>query len=219
MCGKLGCSRWEHLRNIQPRRCQRYHPWMIARRVLSILFFAAAAFSQQDSNADLHSALAEPQLPVIDENVCPFEGCTFGKWKVAKESTVYSSWKDDRAQIAKLSTGQEVTGLTGVHITRKPDRILVKRDLPNLGLKRGDVVLRYMYIGEGFANVWAGGKWHKEEDCSFISEKDGMGCLRDCAAVVIENGVKEWWVQIKTADGKIGWVRVQNNFEGMDSLA
>lgn len=194
---------------------------MIASRFFSVLLFAAVAFAQQaaHSTAELHSGKNEPELPVVDENACPFEGCTFGKWKVAKGSTVYSSWKDDRVAIAKLTIGQEVTGLTGVHITRKPDRILVKQDLPTLGLKRGDVVLRYMNLGEGFANLWAGGKWHKDEDGSFISEEDGMGCQRDCAAVVIEKGVKEWWVQIKTADAKIGWVLVEGNFEGMDSLA
>lgn len=194
---------------------------MIASRIFFVLLLAAVAFGQQPahSTAEPRSGLAEPALPVVDENACPFEGCTFGKWKVVKESTVYSSWKDDRVEIAKLSVGQEVTGLTGVHITRRPDRILVKQDLPSLGLKRGDVVLRYMYVGEGFANMWANGKWHKEEDCSFITEKDGMGCLRDCAAVVIANGVKEWWVQITTSDGKSGWVLVKDNFDGMDSLA
>ena len=191
-------------------------------RLMCIMFMATLAIAQQQSTAQSagpEGSLAEPALPVIDQQACPFEGCRFGNWKVSKGSTLYSSWQNDRRELAKLTPGQEVTAVTGVHITRSPDRILVKRDLPRLGLQAGDIVLRYMYVGEGFANIWAKGAWHKEEDCSFITEKNGDGCARDCAAIVTEEGVKEWWVKIKTADDKIGWVLVSNNFQGMDALA
>lgn len=190
-------------------------------RFLAVLFFAASAFSQQlpitKPSANSSSA-AEPNLPVIDYEACPFEGCTFGKWKVVKESTVYSSWESARSEVTRLKPGDEVMGLTGVHITRRPDRILVKQAIPSLGLKPGDIVLRYMYLGEGFANTWFGGAWHKDQDTTFITEKDGGGCLRDCAAIVTDGGAKEWWAKIKTSDGKIGWVLVKDNFDGIDSL-
>jgi hypothetical protein len=184
----------------------------ITTRLSAFLLLATIALAQQ-------APTAEPLLPVIDSNACPFEGCTFRAWKVTKESTLYSSWKSKRTEIGKLHPGQDVTGLTGVHITYKPDRILVKQPLPDLGLRPGDVILRYMYVGEGFANVWFKGEWHREFDCSFITEKNGQGCLKDCAAMVTEEGKKEWWVKIKTASGKIGWVLVDNNFDGMDILA
>ncbi|HZQ97061.1 MAG TPA: hypothetical protein VFA67_18765 [Candidatus Sulfotelmatobacter sp.] len=193
----------------------------VAVLILSTLAVATLAAAAQLPSAVLaagQSDAAEPSLPVIDENACPFEGCTFGKWKVIKESAVYSSWRSDRRQIDRIKPGQEVLGLTGVHVTLKPDRILVRREIPRLGLKPGDVLLRYMTIGEGFANIWAKGAWHKEEDCSFITEKDGSGCSRDCAAVVGEYGVNEWWVKIKISDEKVGWVRVDENFNGMDAL-
>ena len=190
-------------------------------RFLCVMFMATLAVAQQSTahNAGPEGSIAEPALPVIDEQACPFEGCRFGSWKASKRSTVYSSWQNDRRELAKLTPGQEVTALTGVHITRSPDHILVKRDLPRLGLQAGDIVLRYMYVGEGFANIWAKGAWHKEEDCRFITEKNGDGCARNCAAIVTEEGVKEWWVKIKTSDDKIGWVLVSNNFQGMDVLA
>ena len=127
--------------------------------------------------------------------------------------------RKNRTELTSLKPGDEVTGLTGVHITRRPDRILVKQAIPDLGLKPGDVVLRYMYLGEGFANIWFNGAWHKGEDCTFVTEKNGQGCLQDCSAIVTEQGVKDWWVKIKTSDGKIGWVLVEDNFDGMDALA
>jgi hypothetical protein len=180
-----------------------------------VLFLVASAFAQQSSSV---RTSAEPTLPVIDFNACPFEGCTFGKWKVKKASTMFSTWKDARTEIAILKPGDDVTGITGVHITRKPDRILVKQAIPELSLKPGNIVLRYMYLGEGFANLWFSGAWHKQQDGTFITEKNGGGCLRDCPAIVTEEGVKEWWVKIKTTDGKVGWVLVEDNFDGMDSL-
>jgi len=184
--------------------------------LLALLTVAPLAQTGASANPDL---TAEPDLPVIDYNACPFEGCTFGKWKVTKNSRVYSSWRKDRVEIARIKPGEKVTGMTGVHITRKPDRILVSQDMPDLGLKRGDLILRYMYLGEGFANIWFNGAWHKGEDCTFITEKRGQGCLRDCQAIVTEEGRKDWWVKIKTSDGKTGWVLVEQNFEGMDAFA
>jgi hypothetical protein len=180
------------------------------------LVLCGVVLSQQTpsnpSKADL------PSLPVIDENACPFEGCTFGAWTVTKETVLYDSWKASRAQIGKLAKDQKVTGLTGVHITNKPDTIRVLADIPALSLKRGDTIFRYMYRGEGFADLWANGKWIKEADCSFITEKEDGGCSKNCSAKVIENGDKEWWVQVRTNSGQIGWAKADDNFNGMDSL-
>jgi hypothetical protein len=160
----------------------------------------------------------EPKLPVIDQNACPFEGCTFREWTVTKESTLYSTWRNNRTVLGKLKAGQKVFGLTGVHITIKPDKILVKQIISDLSAKPGDIILRYMYIGEGFADIWVSGQWHREYDCSFIAEKNGSECAKACKAVVIEDGVKEWWVQIKTSNGQTGWALTVGNFDGMDVL-
>jgi hypothetical protein len=69
-----------------------------------------------------------------------------------------------------------------------------------------------------FADIWTKGQWKKDYDCSFISEKDGSGCLRDCPAKVISEGRKAWWVRLKTAQGSIGWAKVEDQFDCMDSL-
>jgi hypothetical protein len=121
-------------------------------------------------------------------------------------------------ETGKLKRGDKATGITGVHVTRKPDRILVRQPIPDLAAKPGDVILRYMYVGEGFANIWVSGHWHKEYDCSFVTERNGSGCAKGCAAVVTEDGVKEWWVQVKVSNGETGWVLTEDNFDGMDML-
>lgn len=164
-------------------------------------------------------ASGEPSLPVVDDNACPFEGCTFRKWFVARDSTIFSSWKDDRKPVSTLKKGEVVTGLTGVHITYEPDRIKVLKPIPELHLQPGDIILRYMYHGEGFADIWVKGQWKKEYDCTFITEKDGSGCLRDCLAKVVSEGRKDWWVRLKTAQGSIGWAKVEDQFDCMDDLS
>lgn len=188
-------------------------------KLATFLLMAVLAFWQERPACAEEPRGTEPALPLVDYNACPFEGCTFREWKVTKASTMYSSWQQERKELRKLQLGDTVTGLTGVHITFRPDRILVKQAMADLGLQPGDVILRYMYLGEGFANVWFRGAWHKEFDCTFITEKNGGGCLRDCSAVVTEEGKKEWWVKIKTSTGQTGWVLVDENFEGMDILA
>ena len=182
--------------------------------LLFCFVFCCPLLSQQSSSPKADP----PALPVIDENACPFEGCTFGEWTVTKETVVYDSWKGGRSPIGKVAKDQKVTGLTGVHITNKPDMIRVLVDFPALSLKRGDTIFRYMYRGEGFADIWANGKWIKEADCSFVTEKEDGGCSKNCAAKVIENGEKEWWVQVRTKSGQVGWAKVDENFNGMDAL-
>jgi len=164
------------------------------------------------------SATPEPLLPVIDYKACPFEGCTFGKWIVTRDSTIFSTWKEGRKPVATLQKGQVVTGLTGVHITYEPDRVRVFQPIPELQLQPGDTILRYMYRGEGFADIWIKGQMRKQYDCTFITEKDNSGCLQDCPAKVISDGRKDWWVRLKTSQGLIGWAKVEDQFDCMDSL-
>jgi hypothetical protein len=105
-----------------------------------------------------------------------------------------------------------------VHITFQPDRVKVLESIPDLNLRPGDIILRYMYRGEGFADIWANGQFLRNYDSTFIVEKNKSGCLRDCPAQVISEGRKDWWVRLKTASGKIGWARVEDEFKCMDSF-
>ena len=107
-----------------------------------------------------------------------------------------------------LKAGEKVTVLSGVSVIREPDRILVTRPFQDIHLMPGDIILRYGYLGEGVANIWAKGVWHKEYDLGRTTEKDGTGCsaLTECDSKVIEEGVKEHWVQVKTSSGLTGWL-------------
>ena len=163
------------------------------------------------------TGIDEPVLPVIYEKACPFEGCTFRQWTVKKPSKMYSSWQKNRSLVATLRAGEKVVGLTGVLISRKPDRFLVKRPIPHFSLTVGDVILQYAEWGEGAADLWAKGVWYKSFDWG--ETEDGNLILSDDNVTIVEHGSREWWVQVKTASGKTGWVLASGNFDGMDALA
>ena len=186
--------------------------------IVTALFIILAAPMIAYGQSTAAPAAPEPALPVIDLNACPFEGCRFGTWLVTRKTTVYDTWKRSRKIQGRLEKGTAVTALTGVHITLRPDRIKVTRAIAGLGVHPGDIILRYMYIGEGFADIWAKGRWSKEYDCSFVTEADGSGCARDCSANVVAAGRKEWWVNVKGPKGVTGWTKVEDQFRCMDAL-
>ena len=194
-----------------------YREVMLIAKSLLLVCLLPPLFPSGQAPSD-ESVSRQPSLPVIDYNACPFEGCMFRKWVVAHDSDTFSSWKEDRKLMSKVKKGEVVIGLTGVHITYEPDRIQVLKPIPELDAQPGDIILRYMYHGEGFADIWFKGQRKKEYDCSFITEQDGSGCSHGCAAKVISVGRKDWWVRFKTVAGSIGWAKVEDQFDCIDKL-
>jgi hypothetical protein len=189
--------------------------YLAAACVAACAMFGAIAPGQDRASAQ-DRAPAAPSLPVVDYKACPFEGCTFGKWIVMQPTTIFSTWRKGRHPVGTLAKGEIVTGLTGVHITFEPDQISIQQDLPELQLRSGDVIQRYMYRGEGFCDLWIKGQWKRDFECTFMTEKNNSGCLRDCSAVVISEGKKDWWVRLRTTQGSIGWSKAEGQFDCMD---
>ena len=65
---------------------------------------------------------------------------------------------------------------------------------------------------------WAKGVWF-EEYYELVAERGACGFtagfgLGGCTVDIIDDGVSEWWVQVKTSKGITGWVlaeKVKNN--------
>jgi hypothetical protein len=133
---------------------------MMTVRLIVFSLFTTVTLAQQPSvtsSAKPQQRPVEPSLPVINYKACPFEGCTFRKWTVKRKSKMYSSWQDNRHEVTTLKPREEVTGLTGVLVIRKPDRFQVRQFIPYFSLKTGDVILQYAEWGEGYADLWANG--------------------------------------------------------------
>jgi hypothetical protein len=203
---------------------------MMTVRLIVLILLTTLVLAQQPSvtiPARPPQGPAEPNLPVIYYKICPFEGCTFRKWTVNRKSEMYSSWQDNRREVTTLKPREEVTGLTGVLVIRKPDRFQVRKPIPYFSLKTGDVILQYAEWGEGYADLWANGVWHKNFDWGQTEDGDVVltnagftlpQILRDNNVTLVQHGIKEWWVQVKTVGGQTGWVAAKDNFDGMDAL-
>ena len=152
------------------------------------------------------SALAEPKLPVINYDACPGRNRNVDHWKIERKAPIYSSWNLGQVVIGTAKPGDEVTVIGGVTVTRKPDRVSVIRPIPDLSLKSGDTFLRYDTFGEGDANIWVHGVWHKDISMWRTIEKGGGGCGADCDSIVVENGIRERWVHVKTKAGTTAWM-------------
>jgi len=127
-------------------------------------------------------------------------------WIVKKGAPVYSSWRNDRTKIGKLTSRQKLVVLAGIDIVRQPDKILVTKGKPDLGLNPGDTILRYQIFGEGEASIWAKGNWYDRYSLWSTIESNGCAVSDGCDSLVIENGIREQWIQIETETGLTGWV-------------
>jgi hypothetical protein len=185
--------------------------------MLKILALVAILAAPQLDPSLTPQKAAKPALPKIDRNACPFEGCQFGSWTTNDQVQIYSTWNADRKPVATISKGEAVTAVTGIHITFETSEIEVTAPMPDYGLKPGDTIYGYMYQGEGLFSAWFNGNWVEQFDGSGISGPHG-GCNRNCTAKLVKEGRAEWWVQIKTKDGTIGWTKDTDKFDGKDAL-
>ena len=158
----------------------------------------------------------KPALPHIDRNACPFECCQFGTWKTKQQIQVFDNWTDVRKKSFTLKKGMAVTVLTGIHITYRPGRLRALRSIPDLHIRKGDVVLTYMYHGEGYFDFWVNG--FTGNDQIYTSLKCSDLKKSETEPLCIEASSKtDWWVQIKTKEGRTGWVNGNEGFSGSDA--
>jgi hypothetical protein len=99
--------------------------------VVAVLFLSPAMHVAQSKR---------PDLPFFDWNACPFEGCVYRQWTARGPVVVYDTWKRTRREAAHLSTGDSVLAVTGVVITYRPGIIRMNHDMPEQGLRRGNLI-------------------------------------------------------------------------------
>jgi hypothetical protein len=187
--------------------------------MLSILGILLLLLAPQLDPALTPQKAPKPELPKVDLNACPFEGCQFGAWTARERVQLFSTWKSDRKPVTTINAGEKVTAVTGVHITLEPSEIQVTAPDVQYNLKPGDIIFGYMYYGEGVFSAWFNGYWVENFDGSGIEDPNGDGCARNCTAKLLKPARTEWWVEIKTKDGTIGWTKDTEKFDGKDALA
>ena len=165
-------------------------------RTWAILVFVIAGIMQgQQFNA--------PPDPYVSKGVCPFECCSYGDWIANRDLTVLD--RPNGKPVAQLERLEHVAAITG-EIETHPIRFQIRQNGPNSDngtILAGSTVYLLHPVGEGFWLIWFRGKV-VEMDLRY----DGP------------DPRYQWWAQIKTRSGKVGWIRMNIHdlqFDHIDS--
>lgn len=169
-------------------------------------------------------ALAAPKV-YIDKGACPFECCTYRQWSVLDDTVLFDHASGTRP-VARLSRGQSVTAVTGeVHLVPTPMKVVFAHGRFHVG----DQAYLLTNEGEGMVKVWLKGTI-SEEDVWFVGDSKWqdwgdaggkrMTCAhpsKQCWGRIGEPPDAEWWILIKTPDGKLGWTTDHDHFGNKDA--
>jgi hypothetical protein len=164
----------------------------------------------------------ELRLPYEDAGACPFECCTYGEWKVKEPTQLFRDRDRHSPVVFTAAAGEPVTGVTGIVVTHKPGRLMVKKEVTisdgnkeSIRVPAGAVLPVLHYEGEGTYKVWYHGKVYFTE---LSSAPDAATRAEHEPELVLDGKPDDvWWVQVKNQQGQTGWTDQTDNFDGMDS--
>ena len=151
----------------------------------------------------------ELSIPFVVKDACPFEGCTFGKWKVLKDVSVYKDPNLDSEIVHKLTAGTMANVETGI-INVVPGRATVigKPYKTASGIDPNKEILILDYIGEGYSRIYQGGTFYETKVARKKDQCSKEPNWRYCWVEVLEEPVVKWWVKVKSE--KVGWVLMED---------
>lgn len=165
----------------------------------------------------------QPTTAYADVGACPGEGCQYNDtWTMEASMPVYAT-RGAAGVSYSLKAGQKVTTLTGSVIT-KPGRIRIIHPVHISGQDPVQSGYLYLltYLGEGFWKVWLSGKLIdaveiqnvvspmscKPSDATCREKAEARWITGPVWGVMEEPPKPDWWVQIRDASSKVGWIKV-----------
>jgi hypothetical protein len=160
---------------------------------------------------------SEPPALYVDKGACPFECCTYRKWKTVKMTVAYARPDKRSRRVGTFKAGSDVVGLTG-EVRTTPGRFVILKKHGRY--KPGDVLWIYTPLGEGFYKVWFKGRMYSEglEYMSGPYERSIPSCEEtpECWGKLEKELRSEWWVKVRSAEGWVGWTDQADNFSDKD---
>ena len=166
-----------------------------------------------------------PRVPYVELGACPFEGCAYGEW-ISTDNVKVHRERDRRSPVVfDLATGDRVTALTGAVIVLRAGRVeftsatKLSSQEGAIRISAGDTLFLLAYIGEGVTNAWLHGRVYRGVDgaTSFFDVR----CTDEpgrCSGRVVEPPLTEWWVQLRSSDGRMGWTPEPEKFDGKNRI-
>jgi hypothetical protein len=152
----------------------------------------------------------ELTIPYVVKDACPFEGCTFGMWKVLRDVSVYKDPNSNSEIVVKLKAGTIANVETGIiNVVPGRARVIGNPHRTASGVAPNEEILILDYIGEGYSRIYQGGTFYQTK----VARKKGQ-CSKEpnwryCWVEVLEEPVVKWWVKVRSE--KIGWVLMEDD--------
>jgi len=162
---------------------------------------------------------AQLTLPYVVKDSCPFEGCVFRAWVVGRHVAVRTRMSRTAPIAFTVNRGDWVRAITGVSITYRPDVVRFTRDTQTpVPRRRGETLDVLLFTGEGFGTIWFNGRVIEDVDLSRLVNGACDGHPEACDGHIERRGRIEWWVQVESADGVLGWTNETEAFGNKDAL-
>ena len=159
----------------------------------------------------------EIDVPFVVENACPFEGCTFGKWTVLKDTTVFQRPEKKSPIVGTLKAGTSVSVVSGIEYVTPGKAIVIGKPYSHEKIIDPDEeILILNYQGEGRSQVFHNGQLFITKIARKKSRCSDNSNWRYCWVKVIQEPISIWWVEVKN----MGWVSMeQNALKAIDALS
>ena len=151
----------------------------------------------------------ELQIPYISKGACPFECCSYGKWKILKSTSVYAKPTLKSALVKTLQPPGKIQAVTGeVHVIPGRAKVISEPHKSAENLDPSKEILILDYVGEGRSRVFQNGKIETVKIARTKNEcKKEEPNWRYCWVEVLQEPESHWWVNVKGIGTKFeGWV-------------
>lgn len=192
-------------------------------RLLAFIIFCSTSSS---GFADEICKNIKENVPIIDKNACPGEGCKLGEWTADEKIAVFDK-ANGKKEIFQLKPNEKFSAIYSEnHVIPvkievvEPSRL--NSTYPSLNLKKGDSFLLFTNKGEGMMSACINGK-KLSVDCTAIANMEDTCKAQGkiSARSISGHGPKAtWWVKVQNSKGKEGWItgwghkiRGQDKFE------
>lgn len=156
----------------------------------------------------LAALLSGIDLPWIDWKACPGEYCCYGRWRAVRDVAVWPTYETGKTPLLTVKRGTVVTTKRGIIVTRTPGLIELLKPMTfkDAVIPAGAVINSLYYAGEGFEVFEYDGKIRS----AFIGiNRPGVYPRSDPQVRVLTVPDEQWWVELETEDGRVGWA-IQN---------
>lgn len=182
-----------------------------------IVEFLKEASEGQSSSSLAASPALRPPIPFIDRDVCPGEGCHFGRWIADEPITVYSvEGEPDRIAFV-IEQDESYVAETGNMWIQRPGLVRITKAVelgspvddgtaPALTLSPGDTLAVLTRLGEGWYHVWREDAVYLVKVC-WTRNVDPTSAQSQACGILIDECDCQWWIRVRNNAGDVGWIR------------